>query len=270
MSPGAGHPGLSVGRWVLPITVLLAVWELAARLGVAHSVLLSSPSQSLRAVVALAATQTAAGYSVLMLHVLSSVGAMAVALLAASLVGIVVGAIMGLSNGVYRFLDPLFTVMMPIPGIAWAPIFMLWLGFGTPTIIAAGALAAFFPLAYNTATGVRSIDPKLLMVARSMGASPSRVLLRVCLPGAAPSILTGLSLGFARGWRTVIAVEMIAARLWGLGYMIMEAREYLRPSLIYGGIILVAIVYLLLERLVVRRIENTTIERWGMVSPMET
>ena len=269
MTSAVGGQGTRVLRWLLPVLVLLVMWEAVSQLGVADPALLSSPSRSLDALVSLAMTQTSGGHSVLLLHVLSSVGVLAVSLLLSSFAGVLTGALMGLSERVYRFLDPLLTVLMPVPGIAWAPILMLWLGFGTPTIIAAGALAAFFPLAYNTATGVRSIDPKLLMVAHSMGASRLRVMLSVCIPGAAPAIVTGLSLGFARGWRTVIAVEMIAARLWGLGYMIMEAREYLRPSLIYGGIILVAIVFLLLERLVVRRLERTTVERWGMVSPLE-
>jgi len=260
----------SVFRWLLPIGTLLLLWELVSRLGIADSALLSSPLRSCEALWLLATAETSGGHSILLLHVLSSVGALAAALLLASSAGVLVGALMGFNDRLYRFVDPLLTVLMPVPGIAWAPIFMLWLGFGTPTIVVAGALAAFFPLAYNTATGVRGIDPKLLLVARSMGASRLRVLLSVCLPGAAPAILTGLSLGFARGWRTVIAVEMIGARLWGLGYMIMEAREYLRPSLLYGGIVLVAVVYLLLERLVVRRLEKATVERWGMVSPLET
>jgi len=269
VTTAVGGQGTRVLRWLLPVLVLLVMWEVVSRLGVGDPALLSSPSLSLNALFSLAMMRTSAGYSVLLLHVLSSVSVLAVSLLVSSFAGVLTGTLMGLSERVYRFLDPLLTVLMPVPGIAWAPVFMLWLGFGAPTIVAAGALAAFFPLAYNTATGVRSIDPKLLIVAHSMGASRLRVMLSVCIPGAAPAIVTGLSLGFARGWRTVIAVEMIAARLWGLGYMIMEAREYLRPSLIYGGIIIVAIVFLLLERLVVRRLEKTTVERWGMVSPLE-
>lgn len=71
---------------------------------------------------------------------------------------------------IYRFFDPLITVAMPVPGIAWAPIFMLGLGFRDPPIITVGALAAFFPIVYNTATGVRSVDRKLIWSARSMGA----------------------------------------------------------------------------------------------------
>jgi len=269
MSAFFRHRRLATADWVVPIVALLAVWELISRSGIVDPVLLSSPTAAVGALFDLAETQTGDGYSVLLLHVLSSVGSLALALLLAVSVGVTVGILMGASGRVYRFLDPLLTVLMPIPGIAWAPIFMLWFGFGMPTIIAAGALAAFFPLAYNTATGVRSIDSRLLMAAGSMGAGRREVLLRFCVPGAAPSILTGLSLAFARGWRTVIAVEMVSASLWGLGFMIMEGREYLRPAHIYGGIIVVGIVFLLLEWLVVRRLERTTVERWGMRAPVE-
>jgi len=257
-------------QWLIPLVVFLILWETVSQLGLVEPVLISSPSAAFRALADQANMRTNAGYSVLALHMLSSVGALALGLLLAAGTGVTLGILMGASGRVYRFLDPLLTVLMPIPGIAWAPLFMLWLGFGMPTIVATGAIAAFFPLAYNTAAGVRSIDPKLLMAARSMGTSQRDILWRVCVPGAAPSILTGLSLAFARGWRTVIAVEMISASLWGLGFMIMEGREYLRPDLIYGGIMVVGIVFLLLEWLVVRRLEEASVGKWGVTKPTES
>lgn len=84
------------------------------------------------------------------------------------------------------------------------------------------------------------------------------------LPWSAAYIFTDFKLALARGWRTIIAVEMIAATLLGLGYIIFDARDYLRPSIIYGGIMILAVVFFLIEN-VVRLIEKRTIEKWGMV-----
>jgi ABC-type nitrate/sulfonate/bicarbonate transport system permease component len=259
----------SVG-WVAPIAAVLAAWEMLARLGVGNEVLFSSPSESLEALGRLLVAQSADGYSVLLLHVGSSMVRFAAAFSSAGIVGVALGVVMGLSRRAYCLLDPLITVTMPIPGIAWAPLFMLWLGFGAPAIIAVGAVAAFFPVVRNTCAGVSSIDVRLLRAARSLGADNRTVLLKVCLPGAMGHVLAGLSLGFARGWRAIIAAEMIGARLWGIGFMIMEGRDYLAPAVVYGGIGLVALAYLLMETIVVRRVERITVERWGMVSATVT
>jgi len=179
--------------------------------------------------------------------------------------GILIGILMGTSKWVSRLLDPLITVAMPIPGIALAPLFIIWFGFGDPTIIAVGTIAAFFPLAYNTAVGVRSIDLQLIRAARIMGLSKASLLYEVYLPWAAAYILTGVKLGLARCWRTVIAVEFIAAANWGLGYMIWDASEYLRTGIVYGGIALLMAIYLALEKLVIVPVENHTVKKWGMV-----
>ena len=188
--------------WVVPIAVVLAGWEMLARLGVGNPVLLSSPSESLRALGHMLVARSAGGLPVLLLHAGSSMVRFAAAFSSAGIVGVALGLVMGLSRRAYCLLDPLITVTMPIPGIAWAPLFMLWLGFGAPAIILVGAVAAFFPVVRNTCDGVRSMDVRLLHAARSLGADKWTVLLKVCLPAAASHILAGLSLGLARGWLT--------------------------------------------------------------------
>mgnify|MGYP005633977321 CR=1 FL=1 len=157
---------------------------------------------------------------------------------------------------------------IPIPGIAWVPIIMLWLGFGDLTIITVGIIAAFFPILYNTLAGVKHVKKEMIWSARCMGADRKTIFLKIILPSSAPFILTGLKLGLARGWRTIIAVEMIAASLWGLGFMIFDARDYLQPSIIYGGIIILGCIYLLLEKLI-NFAESATIKKWGMIRSEE-
>lgn len=252
--------------YLAPIILLLLGWEFASRMKLMNPALVSRPSEifSILCELFVPEGRTFLGHSVL-LDVSQSLYRLVCAFSIATVSGIGLGMLMGRNKSVYQFFDPLITVAMPIPGIAWAPIFMLWLGFGDLTIITVGFLAAFFPVVYNTAAGVRGVEEKLIWSARSMGANERTVFLRVLIPSSAPYIFTGFKLALARGWRTIIAVEMIAATLLGLGYMIFDARDYLRPSIIYGGIMILAGVFFLIENLV-RQIEKRTIEKWGMVS----
>lgn len=255
----------SIVYFLIPILIILIGWELFSRQGVINPVLISKPSQISVVLYDLLKAQSASGHSILVIHIFTSLYRLVFAFIMAAIVGVGLGILMGTNSYIYRFFDPLITVLMPIPGIAWAPIFMLWLGFGDPTIITVGALATFFPIVYNTATGVRSIEKRLIWSAQSMGADRKAIFVKVSLPGAAAYILTGFKLGFARGWRTIIAVEMIAASLWGLGFMIFDAREYLQPSIIYGGILILATIYLLIENVLIKSVERRTVTKWGLV-----
>jgi NitT/TauT family transport system permease protein len=248
---------------VLPLAAIVVGWEALARSGQLN-LLFSSPTSVASALRDLMETTTKGGYPVLLYHTAFSLYALAISLVVAVVAGVSLGAIAGVRATLYRFIDPLVTLVMPIPGIAWAPIFLIWFGFGLPTIVAVGCLVSFFPIFYNTAAGVRSVDESLLRAAKIMGADRRSIFFRVLLPGAAAYIMTGVKLGFAKGWRTIIAVEMIASSLWGLGFMIFDARDYLQPSVIYGGIIVLVIVYIFLEQVVVRQIERRTVMRWGM------
>jgi len=245
---------------------LLALWEIVSLLGILNPSLISRPSEIFQDMWKLLLKQSPTEQPVLLVHIYSSLYRLFLAFSLAAVIGISLGILMGYSQRIYWFFEPLITLAMPVPGIAWAPILMIWFGFGDSTIIAVGALAAFFPIVYNTTTGVRSVKKEFIWAARSMGANKRTIFFKVLLPSSAPYVFTGFKLGLARGWRTIIAVEMIAASLWGLGFMIFDARDYLRPSIIYGGIMILAVVYLLIEGLV-KLIERRTIAKWGMVRP---
>jgi ABC-type nitrate/sulfonate/bicarbonate transport system permease component len=142
--------------------------------------------------------QEVLGQSVLLTHLTTTLKRLFFAAIEGTLVGFVVGVCMGLSHRFYRFFDPLITVIMPIPGIAMAPLFIVWLGFGDVTIISVGAIATFFPVAHNTSTGVRSIDKQLVRAAQIMGARRIKILTQVYLPWSAVYLFTGIKLGLAR------------------------------------------------------------------------
>jgi ABC-type nitrate/sulfonate/bicarbonate transport system permease component len=254
-------------KWLLPglpVAAVLICWQVLAQAELINPSLFPAPTEIIRELVRLHLKELPTR-SLLLGHVGATLQRTLLASLMGIVVGIVVGVAMGTSSLVYRFLDPLVTVLMPIPGIAMAPLFIVWLGFGDPTIMALGSIATFFPLAYNTAVGVRSVDMQLVRAAETMGASRAGVILSVYLPWAAGYVLIGLKLGLARCWRTVIAVEFIAAANRGLGYMIWDAAEYLRATVVYGGIALLIVIYFVVEKGIIRTLEKNTVERWGML-----
>jgi ABC-type nitrate/sulfonate/bicarbonate transport system permease component len=249
---------------LVPITCFFLGWQVLANFELINVGLFPAPTKIVNDIISLW-DQEIAGQSVLLTHLVITLRRLFLAAIAGVAVGIAVGVVMGRIQWMYRFLDPIVTLVMPIPGIAMAPVFIAWMGFGDPTIISVGAIATFFPVAYNTSTGVRSIDKNLVRSAKIMGVKGLQIAARVYLPWAAVYVFTGVKLGLARCWRTVVAVEFIAAANWGLGYMIWDAAEYLRAGTVYGGIIVLALTFTLLEKGLLDSFEKLTIEKWGML-----
>ena len=255
----------SFSLFSLPILLILVLWELLSRLRILNPTLFSSPSQILSTLfeLTLATGKTFTSHS-LLIDIGVSLYRLGFSFLIALLIGLPLAILMGRSSLIYNLVDPIITLLVPIPGIAWTPIFIIWLGFGDPTIITVGAFASFFPIVQNVTMGIRSIDKRYLWCAEIMGARKRDFWLKILIPWSFPFLLTGVKLAIARGWRTIIAVEMIAASLSGLGFLIFDARDYLQPSVIYGGIIVLSFVYIALESLI-RLVEKRTIEKWGIV-----
>jgi ABC-type nitrate/sulfonate/bicarbonate transport system permease component len=250
--------------FLVPVGLLLIGWETLSQLRIIDPTLFSSPSEIFRTLYRLLQMESPTGQSLLLVHIYSSLRRLLIAFTIAFVGGLGLGLLMAWNKHIYRFLDPLITVAMPVPGLAWTPIFVLWLSFGELPVIAVGALAAFFPIVYNMAAGVRSVSRKLIWLSRSMGANEKTIFLRVLLPWSTPYLFTGLKLGLARGWRTIIAIELIAGALSGLGFMIFELREYGRSYIIYSGMMVLAVIYFLIEN-VIKWAEKNSIQKWGMV-----
>lgn len=254
-------------KWLLPtlfILLLLTAWEVLVRTHVISGALFSQPTR-IAAEIQSIHTRELPERSLLLQHIGATTYRLVVASFIGILTGIAAGLVMGTSPAVYRFFNPLMTALMPIPGIALAPLFIVWIGFGNPTIISLGGLAAFFPIAYNVTAGVRSVDQQLVRAATITGSTGLRVAFQVYLPWAMSYLLTGVKLGLARCWRTIIAVEFIAATNYGLGYMIWDAASYLRSGIVFGGIAILIVFYFVLEKGLLNLLEARTIRRWGMV-----
>ena len=206
------------------------------------------------------------GNGVLAVHALSTLLRLAAGFGLGAVAGVLVGLIMGRSRVAEDLLVPLVSVGNPIPGLAYAPLFVIWFGLGNlPAVLLVG-FAAAFPVAVNTWTGVRAVKEIWIRSALAMGAPETQLFRKVVLPGALPYVLTGLRLGLARAWRVLVAVEMLTSVSVGLGWLIFGAREFLNTDVMLAGIAVIGLVGLALEKLVFERLEQFTVVRWGMMT----
>jgi len=144
------------------------------------------------------------------------------------------GLLMGARPLAYQLLNPVLQLLRPIPPIAYIPLAILWFGLGDPPAFFLIALGAFFPVLMNTIAGVRSVDAIYLRAARNLGAGEWTLFWRVMIPAAMPYILTGVRVGIGVAFIVVIVAEMIAVNS-GLGYRILEAREYFWSDKVIAG-----------------------------------
>ena len=182
----------------------------------------------------------------------------------AVLIGLPLGVMMGRFRAVENFILPLASALMPIPSLAWVPVFILWFGLGDSVTILIVFYAALFPMLLNTWTGVRAVNPIWLRAAGAMGANEHALFWKVIIPGASPFIIAGLRQSFLRAWVAVIGAEMLAASNWGLGWVIFDAKEFLNTDVMLSSLVVIGLIGFVAERLVFGSIERATIYRWGM------
>ena len=180
-------------------------------------------------------------------------------------VGLPLGILMARFKPIENFFMPLVSALMPIPSLAWVPVFILWFGLGNTVAILIVFYAALFPMLLNTWSGVRSVNPIWLRAAGAMGADEHALFWKVIMPGASPFIITGMRQAFLRAWIAVVGAEMIAASDWGLGWVIFDAKEFLNADLMLASLIVIGAIGFAFERLVFGSIEKATVQRWGMV-----
>jgi ABC-type nitrate/sulfonate/bicarbonate transport system permease component len=259
---GLIHRGsVSIVLFALPIIALLLIWEATVRLGWIDATILPSPSIIVRRAWVLL-NPSDLSQSILLVHIGVSLWRALISFALALVLAIPIGFFLGLNRTAYLIASPLLSLLLPLPAVAWTPIFLVAFGQGDRTIIAVCFLGAFFPILYSTIQGVRGIGRQSLWVVRSMGAGRSDIFWRVLLPGALPTLISGLKLGMAHSWRTLVAAEMLAALAHGLGFMIFAARSYMDVSTMFVGIVCLAVIGLLIERLVFGSLEAVTIRRW--------
>ena len=227
---------------LIPVLVFLLIWEIVARLGLIPGNFFFPP---FTVVVQEFCHLTANG--VLVDNFLSSLRRVLIGLFAGSTAGIAVGILMGYEQNLHKIVHPILSLFYPIPALGWLPILMLWFGIGEMLPIMIIFICSFFPVLYNTITGIKGVNKDFIKAAQSLGASEWKVLTTVVIPLALPNIFTGLRLEAGMAWRVIIAAEMVAIPT-GIGALLMRAESLLRVDIIIVCLIVLAVMCLSFER----------------------
>ncbi|HSP15274.1 MAG TPA: ABC transporter permease [Thermoanaerobaculia bacterium] len=224
---------------IVPV-ILLAIWEGLSRAGAINPMILPAPSRVLlRWIDDLRSGELPSDAA-------SSLYRVMMGFLIGTGLALPIGLAMGASRSAYAYLNPLVQVLRPIPPIAFVPLAILWFGLGNPPAFFLISLGAFFPVLMNTIAGVRSVDAIYVRAARNLGANKRALFFRVMIPAALPHIMTGIRVGFGVAFIVVIVAEMIAVNN-GLGYRILEAREYFWSDKIVAGMITIGLLGLAID-----------------------
>ena len=259
-----GFSWIAFARGVAGVVVLAAVWEAFARSGM-FSTAMTPPLESIGAI---------------MWRILAdgSLVENAAATLVRVFVGLAISFSVAIPLGVLmarywvseRIFLPVLSVLLPIPSLAWVPLFILWFGIGNTATILVVVYASAFPLVYAVWTGVRAVNPLWLRAAAVMGADEATLFRKVIWPGALPYIITGARLAFGRAWIGVIGGELLASPKLGLGEIIFNAAEFLDAGVMLGTLVGIGAIGVFFERFVFQVLEAVTIRRWGMVAERNT
>jgi NitT/TauT family transport system permease protein len=252
-----GKSWRNIGVGLIVPLILIGLWQAAATLGWSNPQVLPSPLAVVERWVAYllpAAPYDPAAGAWLSWAVSGELIGDAIGSLYRVIVGFAIGAAlalplgltMGASARVYAWLNPLVQLLRPIPPIAYIPLAILWFGLGNPPAVFLIALGAFFPVLMNTIAGVRQVDGIYLRAARNLGAGGATMFVRVILPAATPYILSGVRIGIGTAFIVVIVSEMIAVNN-GLGFRILEAREYFWSDKIMAGMISIGLIGLAID-----------------------
>ena len=164
-------------------------------------------------------------------------------------------------------LETLTAMFNPLPSIALLPLALIWFGLGDGSVVFVLVHAVLWAVALNTFAGFRALSPTLRMVGQNYGLKGFAYVARILIQGAFPSILTGLKVGWAFAWRTLIAAELVfgvSSGSGGLGWYIFENKNQLRIPEVFAGLLTVILFGLFVENVIFRTIERRTVRRWGM------
>jgi NitT/TauT family transport system permease protein len=186
-------------------------------------------------------------------------------------VGIAAAAVLTILAVTTRFgndlLSTLTSMFNPLPAIALLPLALLWFGLGEGSLTFVLVHAVLWPMALNTHSGFMGVSDTLRMAGQNYGLKGLRFVMLILVPAALPSILTGLKIGWAFAWRTLIAAELVfgvSSGAGGIGWFIYENRNQLEIPSVFAGLLMVIIIGLLVESVIFRSIEIYTVRKWGM------
>jgi len=247
-------------RRLLILVTLLIIWQ-SYSTWLNNSLLFPSASETM------AALFEGLRSGILVDRILTSLGVLLLGYAVGIFIAIIM-AVMAMTSRLGRDLLTTLTAMFnPLPAIALLPVAMLWIGLGTGSLVFVLAHSVLWSFSLNTLAGFDGVSPTLRMVGRNYGLKGLPYVIHILIPAAFPSILTGLRLGWAFAWRTLIAAELVfgvSAGSGGLGWYIYENKNQLEIASVFAGLSSVIMIGLVVEYLVFRVIEAKTVRRWGM------
>jgi sulfonate transport system permease protein len=228
--------------FILPVIIII-IWQLIGSLGWVTKTVLPTPWEIILAAKNLAVS------GVLFTNMKVSIIRAACGFVIGGGLGLALGTLVGLSAKSESLLDPTLQMVRTIPHLAITPLFILWFGLGEESKILLIGLGAFFPLYVNTFLGIRKVDAKLFEVARILEFSKWKQIKLLIVPSALPNILLGIRLSLGAAWLSLVVAELMGSTA-GLGYMMMDARQFSNTDIVFVGIIIFAIVGKLTDSLV--------------------
>jgi NitT/TauT family transport system permease protein/taurine transport system permease protein len=197
-------------------------------------------------------------------HILSSLGRVGLSLVVGLPLGITAGVLAGMHRRLANALEPVGVFANSISGIAWVPLAIVWFGVGWPTTLFILLNTVFWLVFFNTLLGVRGVPRAYEHSVLTLGAKRWTVITQVYIPGALPSIVTGIRMSMGFGWRALIAAEMIGGDR-GLGFMLFVSAQEYKTEEVFLGVLVIAVIWMITDRACLVPLERWTIERWGLV-----
>ncbi|ARU96172.1 ABC transporter permease [Tatumella citrea] len=227
------HSALRKGRgFILPVLGILLL-EGVVRVGLIPDYVMPPPSELVFSFIDLAHGPLWNDIAASLLRVLAG-------FIIGTALAVIVGSVVGLSRNAEAWLDPTFQALRSVPSLAWVPLLLIWIGIDESSKVTLISIGAFFPMYLNLVAGIRNVDRKLVEVGTLYQYSRVRMVAKIILPAALPSLLTGLRSGLSMAWLCVVAAELLAATN-GIGYMLTDGRETSRPDLVLVAIITLAV-----------------------------
>lgn len=179
---------------------------------------------------------------------------------------VVFGILIGVNKTARDIFFPFISTLYPIPSLAWLPFIIIAFGFTMKAVWVLLFSTTFLKMIYNMIVGVRSVNPIWILAAQNLGLSRMQIIFEVIIPGAFPNIITGMRIGFASVWRSVIEAGMLISGVGGLGRFMWMAQWTFDFGKVFVGIILIGIIGFSVEFIVFKKLEKITLEKWGTLA----
>lgn len=239
--------------WISILSLLgfLVVWEVCCRAGFIEALFLPAPTQIiLRAVSMIQDGQ-------LITHTFASTKRVMIGFMISSIIAIPFGVFLGTSRIFMAIFDPFITLLRPLPSMSWIPLSLLWLGISETQKYSIVFMGSFAPSLLYIIEATKSIDPLLIRAAKNLGANRYNIMKEIILPGSLPQILSGLKVTLGIAWTCIISAELVAAKT-GLGFMIMNGKEYFQTDKVVLGMLLISLTVMFID-LLFRKFERLVV-----------